>query len=268
MKNADPSYIDWFMRYGQAGGSPSAFVALERMNSQIDIREILPSIRVPTLVMNRTGDPVANVEAARDLASRIKGAKFVEFAGETHALYDIVDQVMAQIEEFVTGTRWHAALDRVLATIMFLDMVESTKKLSDLGDTKWKTLMGRHNDIVRRQLASFKGREVKTTGDGFLATFDGPTRAIQCATAIRDELTRLGIEVRMGLHTGECELMDDDIGGVAVHLASRISAEAGAGQILVSSTVKDLVAGSGLEFKDAGLHILKGFPGERRLFEI
>ncbi len=267
LKNADPAYIDWFMRYMRAGGSPSAFAALERMNSQIDIRGILSTIRVPTLVMNRTGDPVANVEAARDLASRIPGAKFVEFPGETHSMSDIADKVIAQVEEFVTGTRWHAALDRVLATILFLDVVGSTERLMEIGDKRWRSLLGQLNDAVRSELASFKGKEVKTTGDGFLATFDGPTKAIQCAKAIRDEVSRLGIEVRMGLHTGECELIGDDVGGVAVHMAARISAEAGPGQILVSNTTKDLVAGSELEFKDEGLHSLKGFPGEWRLFD-
>lgn len=268
MKNADPSFIDWFMRYGQAGGSPSAFVALESMNAQIDIRDILPSIRVPVLVMNRTGDPVAHVDAARDLASRIPQAKFVEFPGETHGMWDIVDPVMGQIREFVTGTRWHASLDRVLATILFSDIVGSTQRLTALGDTKWKAILDQHNAIVREQLASFKGREIKTTGDGFLATFDGPTRAIQCARSIRSEVAQLGIDIRVGLHTGECELIGNDVGGVAVHLAARVSSEAGAGQILVSSTVRDLVAGSGLEFEDAGLHELKGFPGRWHLFEV
>lgn len=268
MKNADPAYIDWFMRYGQAGGSPSAFVALETMNSQIDVRGILPSIRVPTLVMNRTGDPVAHVEAARDLASHIPGAKFVEFPGETHGMWDILDQVMAQLREFVTGTGWHASFDRVLATILFSDIVGSTQRLTEMGDKKWRAILDQHNAIVRRELALYRGKEVKATGDGFLATFDGPTRAIQCARSIRSELGRLGIGIRIGLHTGECELMGADVGGVAVHLAARVSAEAGAGQILVSSTVRDLVAGSGLEFKDAGLHELKGFPGTWRLFEI
>jgi len=268
MKNADPSYIDWFMRYGQAGGSPSAFVALETMNAQIDIRGILPSIRVPTLVMNRTGDPVAHVEAARDLASRIPGAKFVEFPGGSHGMWDIVDQVMAQVREFVTGAPFQSAPDRVLATILFSDIVGSTQRLAEMGDAKWRAFLDEHNAIIRKELTNFRGHEVKTTGDGFLATFDGPTRAVLCAESIRERLTRIGVEVRIGLHTGECELIGDDVGGFAVHLASRISAEAGAGQIFVSSTVKDLVAGSGLAFQDAGLHRLKGFEGERHLFEI
>ena len=268
MKKADPSYIDWFLRYGQAGGSPSAFVALETMNAQIDIRGILPSIRVPTLVMNRTGDPVAHAEAARDLASRIPGAKFVEFPGESHGLWDIVDQVMAEIREFVTGAPGQVAPDRVLATILVSDIVGSTQRLAEMGDAKWMAVLGEHNAIVRRALTSFRGHEVKTTGDGFLATFDGPTRAVLCAKAIREQLARIGVEVRIGLHTGECERIGNDVGRFAVHLASRVSAEAGAGQIFVSSTVKDLVAGSGIVFGDAGSHRLKGFEGEWRLFEI
>ena len=268
LKNADPATLEWFMRYMRAGGSPSAFVALEQMNSQIDIRGILPSIRVPALIMNRTGDPVAIAEAGRDLASRIPGAKFVQFPGETHMMFDIADQVLAQIEEFVTGTRWHAMHDRVLATILFSDIVGSTRRLSEIGDTKWRGLLELHNREVGKQVAAFKGREVKTTGDGFLATFDGPTRAIQCAKAIRDAVAHLGLEVRMGLHTGECELIGDDVGGIAVHTAARISAEAGPGRILVSNTVKDLVAGSGLEFKDTGMHTLKGLAGESHLFEV
>jgi class 3 adenylate cyclase len=238
------------------------------MNSQIDIRDILPSIRAPTLVMNRTGDPVANVAAARDLASRIPGAKFVEFPGDTHAFTGVADQVLAQVEEFVTGTRWHATSDRVLATILFLDIVESTKELMEVGDSKWREVMSQFNDLVRKELTSFRGVEVKTTGDGFLATFDGPTRAILCAKTIRDSVARLGVETRMGLHTGECELIGSDVGGVAVHVASRISAKAGAGEILISNTVKDLVVGSQLKFKDAGLYALKGLPGEWHLYEV
>ena len=268
LKNTDPAYLDWFMRYGRAGGSPSAFVALERMNAQIDIRGILSSIRVPTLVMNRTKDPVANVEAARDLASKVPGAKFVEFPGETHSMSDIADRVIAEIEDFVSGTRWHAASNRILATILLLDIVGSTKRLTEVGDKGWRGLLEQLNSRVRKELRSFNGKEVNTTGDGFLVTFDGPTRAIQCAKRIRAAVSDLGITVRIGLHSGECELIGDDVGGVAVHLAARISAEAAPGQILVSNTVKDLVAGSGLAFKDAGSRVLKGLPGEWHLFEV
>jgi class 3 adenylate cyclase/esterase/lipase len=267
LKNADHAYIEWAMRYMRAGGSPSAFVALERMNAQIDIRGILPSIKIPTLVMNRTGDPVADVDAARDLASKVPGARFVEFPGETHSMFDIADQVLGQIEEFVVGTRWHATSDRVLATILFVDIVGSTQHLATMGDQGWVDKLNQFNAAVRRELTSFLGKEVKTTGDGFLASFDGPTRAIRCARAIRDSTSQLGIKIRAGLHTGECELIGDDVGGIAVHTAARVASEAGPSQILVSSTVTDLVAGSGLDFKDRGVHALKGIPGEWRLFE-
>ena len=265
-KDTDPATLEWFLRYLQAGASPSALVALEKMNSEIDIRPILPMIRVPTLVMNRTGDPVANVAAAKDLASTIPGARFVEFPGNAHQMVGIVDKVMAETEEFLTGVRPHRADNRVLATILFLDIVDSTRHLSKLGDKRWKSLLARHNDLVRRELNRFQGREIKTIGDGFLATFDGPSRAIQCARSIRDSVNQIGIEIRAGIHTGECELMDDDVGGIAVHTASRVAARAQANEVLVSGTVKDLVAGAGLRFQDAGTHALKGVDGKWRLF--
>ncbi|MCI4365295.1 MAG: adenylate/guanylate cyclase domain-containing protein [Thermoplasmata archaeon] len=266
--NADPLYLDWFVRYGRAGGSPAALAALERMNIDIDTRDILPSIRVPTLVMNRTGDPVAHVEAARDLAARIPGARFLEFPGATHGMLDVVDQVLPVVEEFVTGSRSSAYSDRVLATILFVDLVDSTRKVAELGDSSWRTLLARVNEIGQRTVADARGREVKNTGDGFLAIFDGPSRAIQCARSTREALGGLGLQSRAGLHTGECELMGDDVGGVAVHLAARISAAAGPGEIMVSSTVRDLVAGSGFRFEDRGLASLKGFPEQRRLFSV
>lgn len=268
LRGNDPAFLEWFLRYARAGGSPSAAAALERMNSEIDIRGILSTIRVPTLVMNRTADPVSNVEAARDLAFRIPGAKFVEFPGSTHSFAGIVDEVLAEIEEFVTGTHTRAASERVLATILFLDVVGSSELLSEMGDARWGDLLGRHNDLVRKELAHYRGREVKMTGDGFLATFDGPTRAISCALAVRDAVKNLGIRVRAGLHTGECEMLGDDLGGIAVHTAARVAADAGPGEVLVSSTVKDLVAGSGLRFDDKGFHQLKGIPGEWRLFTV
>lgn len=267
-KDSDPTYREWFVRYLRAGASPSAMVALERMNSQIDIRDILPTIRVPTLVMNRTGDPVAKVGAARDLAAHIPGAKFLEFPGETHQFHGIADQVLAEIEQFVTGTRSHPISDRVLATILFVDVVGSTSRLVRIGDARWRDLLAKFQDISRRAFAAFQGREVRSTGDGFLATFDGPTRAIQCAREVRDSARPLGLKVRSGLHTGECELMGNDVTGAAVHLAARIAAAAGPGQIVVSSTVRDLVTGSALRFEDRGPSVLKGFSGERRLFTV
>jgi class 3 adenylate cyclase len=237
------------------------------MNAEIDTRDILPTIHAPTLVMNRTGDPLANVKGARDLASRIPGARFLEFPGDTHSMAGIQNQVISQIQEFVTGTRPLTTSDRVLATILFVDIVNSTETAKKMGDSEWRDLLKNHNDVVRRELASHRGREIKTMGDGFLATFDGPTRAIECARAIRESVGELGIRTRAGLHTGECELMEDDIGGIAVHMASRVAAQARPSEILVSSTVKDLVAGSGLQFTDRGSRLLKDF-GERRLFAV
>jgi class 3 adenylate cyclase/pimeloyl-ACP methyl ester carboxylesterase len=267
-KDADPAFLEWFLRYGRAAAGPSAMAALETMNADIDTRDVLPMIRVPTLVMNRTGDPVAHVEAARDLASRIPGAKFLEWPGATHGMYDVLDQVASASEEFVTGTRSQGSSDRVLATILFVDVVDSTRKVTGLGDATWRDLLARVNEISQRTVASFRGREVKNTGDGFLAVFDGPTRAIQCAKSVRDALGQLGLQTRAGLHTGECELIQNDVGGIAIHLAARISAAAGPGEILVSSTVRDLVAGSGLAFEDRGLATLKGFADSRRLFAV
>ena len=239
-KDTDPATLEGFMRYFRAGASPSALVALERMNSEIDIRPILPTIRVPTLVMNRTGDPVANVAAARDLASRISGARFVEFPGNTHQMSDIRDSVIAEVEEFVTGVRPSPIPKRILATILFLDIVDSTKHLSKLGDDSWKRTLAKHNELVRGELDRYQGKEIKTMGDGFLATFDGPTRAIQCARSIRDSVRPLGYDIRVGIHTGECELTENDVGGIAVHTAARVAAMARPGEVLVSSTVKDL----------------------------
>ena len=235
-KGADPQYLDWFLRYARAGASPAAMAALETMNADIDTRDILPTIQVPTLVMNRTGDPVAHVDAARDLASRIPGAKFLEWPGSTHGMADIIDQVVPVIQEFLAGLHAEPASDRLLATILFVDIVDSTGQVTKMGDAAWKTLLNRFNDISNQNVMRYRGRQVKSTGDGFLAMFDGPTRAIQCARTTREALGKLGLPVRAGLHTGECELLGDDVGGVAVHLAARIVAAAGSGEILVSST--------------------------------
>ncbi len=266
-KDVDPAYLEFIVRLARAGGSPSAVAALERMNAQIDTRDILPTIQAPTLVINRSEDPVANVEAARDLASRIPGARFLEFPGNTHSMIGITDQVISEIQEFVTGSHSLPTSDRVLATILFIDIVSSTETATKIGDSAWSDLLKSHNDLVRRELADHRGKEIKTTGDGFLVTFDGPTRAIECARAIRESVSKLGITTRAGLHTGECELMEGDIGGIAVHMASRVAAQAGPSEILVSNTVKDLVAGSGLQFTDRGIRELRDF-GERRLFAV
>ena len=250
--------------------TPGALAALERMNLDIDIRGVLPSIHVPTLVMNRTGDPVADVEAARDLAAHIEGARFVEFAGNTHAFFQgpDPDEVAAEIQEFVTGSRPALGGDRSLATVLFTDIVGSTQKAAELGDHAWRDLVERHHRIVRDLLVRSRGTEMDTAGDGFFATFDGPARAVRCALAAVEAVRPLGIEIRAGVHTGEVETIDAKAGGIAVIIGARISASAGASEVLASSTVKDLVAGSGLVFEDAGEHELKGVPDSWHLYRV
>jgi class 3 adenylate cyclase len=266
-RDADPAYIESISRYMRAAASPSAVHAYEKMNGQIDTRPILPSIQAPTLVMNRTGDPVANVEAARDMASRIPGAKFNEYPGKSHSMMlDDMETVLSDIHEFITGERPIDFSDRILSTVLFLDIAASTERAAALGDTPWRNLLNSYYTIVRKELARFRGKETNTTGDSFLATFDGPARAVRCALAIALAVRQLGIEVRAGVHTGECELMGDNIGGIAVHAGARIMANADPGGVLVSGTVKDLVSGSGINFQDRGVHELKGIPGEWRLF--
>jgi class 3 adenylate cyclase len=241
-----------------------------RMNSQIDIGDILPAVRVPTLVIHRTGDRVVNVEGGRDMAAHIPGARFIELPGIDHIFYvgESADEISDAIEEFLTGSRTPVPVDRILATVLFTDIVGSTEKAAALGDQRWRDLLDNHHATIRRNLERFRGREVKTTGDGFLATFDGPARGVRCAYAIAQEIKPLGIEVRAGLHTGECEMIGNDVGGIAVHTGARVAALAGAGEVLVSSTVKDLVAGSGLRFSDRGTHLLKGIPGDWRIFTV
>jgi pimeloyl-ACP methyl ester carboxylesterase/class 3 adenylate cyclase len=264
---ADDALVQLCVRYGRAAASPSAAAAYERMNAEIDIRPILGAIKVPTLVMNRTGDPVAACDGARDMASRIPGARFVEFPGDTHALMTIApERVFAEIEAFVTGARPIEVDDRVLATILFVDVANSTQALSALGDSAWKMRLEDYYRVVRQELGRYRGRETNTAGDGFMASFDGPGRAIWCALAIVAAVKPLGLEVRAGLHTGEVELMGDNIGGIAVHIAARVIAEAAAGEVLVSSTTKDLVAGSGIALEPRGSRLLKGVPGEWALF--
>jgi class 3 adenylate cyclase len=250
--------------------SPGASEALDRMNIQIDIRHVLPAIRVPTLVLHNTRDRWVEVERGRDLADRIPGAEFVEFAVDGHMTPAAdVPPVLAEIERFLRAT-WEADSarepDRQLATLLFTDIVDSTAHMARLGDAVWRTLLERHHALVRRELARARGREVDTAGDGFFAAFDGPARAVRCAKSIVGSVRELGIAVRSGLHTGECELVDGKVSGIAVHTGARVAAHAGPGEVLVSSTVKDLVAGSGLEFEDRGVHELKGIPGEWRLY--
>jgi pimeloyl-ACP methyl ester carboxylesterase len=260
---------NWLGTYFRTAASPGAAIALTRMNSHIDVRDILHAVRVPALVLHRAGDGNIPPTLGREVAAAIPGARFVEVPGGDHFPWvGDQDAILAEIEEFLTGERPHHEPDRVLATVMYTDIVSSTEQLASVGDRKWHDLLEAHNVVVRRELARFRGREVSTAGDSFLATFDGPARAIRCARAIEDALRPLGIEVRAGLHTGECEIIGDDIGGIAVHTGARVAALAGGGEVLVSSTVKDLVAGSGIEFTDRGAHALKGVPGEWRIFAV
>ena len=264
---SDQAYRLAQARFERLSASPSAASALTRMNSEIDVRAILPSIRVPTLIIHRKGDVRINVEAGRFLARKIPNAKCIELPGIDHLLsVGNTDRVIDEVEEFLTGSRPPLDADRVLATVMFTDIVDSTKRAEELGDSSWHDLRDRHNAIVRREIQRHRGREIKTLGDGFLVTFDGPTRSIGCSLAISEAVEALGLQVRAGLHTGEVEMTDDGPSGIAVHVASRIATLARPGQVLVSSTVRDLVAGSNLRFRDAGTHTLKGLAEEVRLF--
>ncbi len=254
--------------------SPGAAAALARMNNEIDVRHVLSAIRVPTLVMNRAGEHPFTVQASRYLAEHIPGARHVEVPGADHALFaGDVDTSLRKVEGFLTEAweerAWEEAEpDRVLATVLFTDIVGSTAKAVTLGDARWRELLEAHHTIIRRQLVRFRGKELDTAGDGFFATFDGPARAIRCASAITEGVGELGLEVRAGLHTGECEVMNKKVGGIAVHIGARVAAEAAPGEVVVSSTVKDLVAGSGIEFRERGAVELKGVPGEWRLFAV
>jgi class 3 adenylate cyclase len=239
------------------------------MNSEIDVRPILASIRVPTLILHRQGDVRVNIEAGRFIAKQIPNAKYVELQGNDHLLWaGDTDRVLDEVEEFLTGSRSAVEADRVLATVLFTDIVNSTKRAETIGDRAWHDLLGRHNAIVRRELLRHRGREVRTLGDGFLATFDGPARSIRCALAINESVEPLGLQVRAGLHTGEIEVADDDVSGIAVHIASRVATVAKPGQVLVSNTVHDLVAGSNIRFHDEGHHSLKGITDSVRLFAV
>jgi pimeloyl-ACP methyl ester carboxylesterase len=266
----DLAFQSWWGKGERHGASPAAASALMRMNSQIDISGILPTIRVPTLVIHRTEDATINVEGGRYLAEHIPSAQYIELPGTDHIPFvgDSASEIADAIEEFLTGSRAPVPVDRVLATVLFTDIVGSTEKAAALGDRRWRDLLDNHHATIRRNLARFRGREIDTAGDGFFATFDGPARGVRCACAIGEEIRPLGIEVRAGLHTGECETNGDDVGGIAVHIGARVAALAGAGEVLVSSTVKDLVAGSGLRFADRGSQSLKGVPGEWRIFAV
>jgi pimeloyl-ACP methyl ester carboxylesterase len=265
----DERFSRWWGRLLRMGASPAAVMALVAMNDEIDIRHILPAIRVPTLLLHSMRDATIPIGASRYMAERIPGARLVELPGADHLPWlSDAEAVLGEIEEFVTGARQSVEPDRVLATVLFTDIVGATEKATVLGDRRWRDLLDGHNRVVRRELARFGGREIKTAGDGFFAAFDGPARGVRCACAVSQEMQSLGLEVRAGLHTGECEIMGDDMGGIAVHIGARIAALAAPGEVLVSSTVKDLVAGSGLSFRDHGVALLKGVPGEWRLFSV
>jgi class 3 adenylate cyclase len=253
-------------RYERQAASPGSAVAMVRVIYESDIRHVLPAIRVPTLVIGRGPQRMSQ---SRYLAENIRDAKYVELPGDDSLIWAGDQQALvSEMEEFITGVRPVPEPDRVLATVLFTDIVGSTDEAARLGDRRWRDLLQDHNAVIRRELERFRGREVQALGDGFLATFDGPARAIRSARAISEAVRRLGIDVRAGLHTGEIELLGEDIGGIAVHIGARVSAKAGPGEVLVSSTVKDLVAGSGIEFEDRGRHALKGVPGEWQLFAV
>ncbi len=259
----------WWARFQRTAASPGMAHKVLALYPQIDIRAVLGTIGVPTLVLHRRDDRMVNVAMGRYLAEHIPRAMLVELDGADHLFWvGDADAILDEIEEFLTGVRRGPEPDRVLATVLFTDLVGSTEHAVELGDTRWRYLLESHQAQVRRQLERFRGREIKTTGDGFLATFDGPARAIRCAQAVVDQSRGLGLETRAGVHTGECELIDDDVGGIAVHIAARVAALAEAGEVLVSSTVRDLVAGSGLTFADRGVHALKGVPDEWKLFAV
>jgi len=268
-KANDEEFGKRFARYGRLSASPGAALALYRMNIQIDVRPILPSIHIPTLVLQRSGDRITYAQAGRYIGEHIPGAKYVELPGNDHVVW-VGDReaIVGEIEEFLTGIRHAPETDRVLATIVFTDIVDSTARATALGDKAWKDLLARHDAAIRRQIVRFRGREVKTQGDSFVITFDGPARAVRCAQAIIDDVQRLGLAVRIGMHAGEITILDKDIGGIAVHIAARVGAMAGANETLVSSTVKDLVAGSGITFEDRGVHELKGLPETWRIYAV
>ena len=266
---ADPSVAHWMRMFLVSSSTFAEQYEGIRSLGPVDIRGLLGSVQAPVLVLHRTGDRAADVRASRYMAERIPGARFVELPGDAHfPFFGDQDAVVELTQEFLTGARPVVEPDRVLATVLFTDIVDSTRLAAELGDRRWHRVLVEHQEVVRQQLGRFRGREVKTTGDGFLATFDGPARAIRAADAIRAGLRDLELEVRVGLHTGECELLGDDIGGIAVHIAARVMAAAGAGEIVCSRTVKDLVAGAGYAFADRGTRTLKGVPDSWQLYAV
>jgi pimeloyl-ACP methyl ester carboxylesterase len=265
----DPAMRTWWARYQRLAASPGAAVTLLRRAFNTDARGVLSTIRVPTLIMHRSGDPFTGPEHGRYLAQHISGAHFVELSGVDHLLFaEDADRIVAEVREFLTGIREEREAERVLATVLFVDIVDSTARAAALGDRRWRDLLDRYYGVVRAELARFRGRELDTAGDGVFASFDGPARAIRCGVSLKNGLRSLGISVRVGIHTGECEVIGEKVGGIAVHIGARVATRADEDEVLVSSTVRDLVAGSGIEFDDRGVQTLRGVPGEWRLFAI
>ncbi|MHB8572079.1 MAG: adenylate/guanylate cyclase domain-containing protein [Candidatus Dormibacteria bacterium] len=262
-------FREWWARYLRAGASPASALALAKMNAEIDVREVLPAINVPTLVLHRSGDQDVDVGGARYLAERIPGARFVELPGRDHlAWVGDAGGILDAVEQFLTGTTGEGEPDRVLATLLFVDIAGSTEMASEQGDREWRGTLDRFRFLVGREVQRHRGREIDQAGDGVLAAFDGPARGVRCAQALMAAVREMGITLRAGLHTGECEVVGDGLAGIAVHIAARVAALAQPGEVLVSRTVHDLVAGSGLEFTDRGRHRLRGVPGEWRLFSL
>jgi class 3 adenylate cyclase len=259
--------VRYHARYQRTGASPSIFMALQRVAREIDVRNVVPSVHCPTLLFHRKDNQILDVAHGRYLAEHLPNVTYRELpGGDHHPFLHDAETILVETQEFLTGSKPVVEHDRVLCTLLFTDIVGSTQRAAALGDEAWKRLLNHHNEIARREFDRFRGREITSTGDGFLATFDGPARAVKCARSIRDALRPIGIDIRAGLHTGECELIGDNIGGVAVHIGARVESLAEPGEILVSSTVKDLVAGSGITFEDRGTHALKGVPDPWRIF--
>jgi class 3 adenylate cyclase len=265
-RKGDERLREAFGRLQVQSASPQDALAFTRMAFEIDVRHVVPAVQVPTLILHRAEDQICHVENARWLNRNIRGSKYVELPGQDHLPWIDGDEILAEIQEFLTGVREPAEPDRVLTTVLFTDIVGSTERARELGDRRWRDLLEEHHALVRRELERFRGREVDTAGDGFLATFDGPARAIRCGRAVVDAVQGVGLQVRAGVHTGEVELAGDAVRGIAVHTGARVAAQADAGEVLVSQTVKDLVAGAGIEFDARGAHELKGIPGVWHLY--
>jgi pimeloyl-ACP methyl ester carboxylesterase len=265
----DETFRQWWAKYLRLSASPSAVIKIMEMNTAIDVRDILPTIRVPTLVLHRVGDRVVDIEQGRYLAKHIPGAKFAQLNGDDHSWWvGDSEAIVNEIQAFLTGEQPPVEIDRVLATVLFTDIVDSTKRAAEMGDSRWRDVLDSHNAVMLREIDRFRGRAIRSTGDGYLAVFDGPGRAIRCGFAVGRELSQLGIEIRTGVHTGEIDLMGEDVGGIAVNIAARVLAESAANELWVSRTVKDLVFGSGFNFTERGTYSLKGVPGEWSLFSV